>query len=142
MKNNLTMSKEWKTATKGDVVESNAILGGKIGLRLSADIHPGAGRQAHFFYSTNRGVFHEIGKPLVLNEGWLFFMGYRSAIFNYATGALGGEVVASHFGILNLNNAWSRTSWGQQEPAGYNNVRDKYLCSAANRQLKRLDPRR
>lgn len=99
MKNNLAMDKGWKTATKGDVVESTVILGRRIWLRVSADIHPGVGRQAHFFYSTDGSAFHEIGKPLVLNDAWPFFMGYRFAIFNYATESLGGEVVVSRFGI-------------------------------------------
>jgi beta-xylosidase len=99
MKSNLTMSRGWKTATKGDVVESAPISGGKIWLRVSADIHPGEGRQAHFFYSADGSAFHEIGKPLTLNYAWFFFMGYRFAIFNYATESLGGEVIASRFDI-------------------------------------------
>jgi beta-xylosidase len=99
MKTNLTMSRGWKTANKGDEIESTAIAGNKIWLRATADIHPGAGRQAHFFYSTDGSAFHEIGKPLVLNEAWPFFMGYRFAIFDYATKSLGGEVIASRFDI-------------------------------------------
>jgi beta-xylosidase len=99
MKSNLTMSRGWKTATKGDVVESAPVSGGKIWLRVAADIHPGEGRQAHFFYSADGSAFHEIGKPLTLNYAWFFFMGYRFAIFNYATESLGGEVIASRFDI-------------------------------------------
>jgi len=99
MKNNLTMGRGWKTTSKGEVVESAPIAGSKIWLRATADIHPGAGRQAHFFYSTDGKKFRPIGDPLVLSDAWQFFMGYRFAIFNYATESLGGEILVSRFDI-------------------------------------------
>jgi hypothetical protein len=32
-----------------------------------------------------------------MNNAWQFFMGYRYAIFNYATTTLGGTVTVSRF---------------------------------------------
>lgn len=99
MKNHLAMGKGWKTTSKGDVVESAPIAERKIWLRATADIHPGPGRKAHFFYSTDGKTFRAIGDPLLLNDAWPFFMGYRFAIFNYATELLGGEILVSSFEI-------------------------------------------
>ena len=57
-----------------------------------ADIRPGAGRPARFSYSTDGVTFTRLGPAFTLNNAWQFFMGYRFAIFNYATQALGGAV--------------------------------------------------
>ncbi|MDR3735309.1 MAG: glycoside hydrolase 43 family protein [Acidobacteriaceae bacterium] len=97
MENNLTMDKHWKTVTTGTEVASAPVTGGKIWLRASADIRPGAKRTGSFAYSTDGVTFQNIGEPFVLNNEWMFFMGYRYGIFNYATQSLGGAVKVSSF---------------------------------------------
>jgi hypothetical protein len=66
-------------------------------LRATADIRPGSGRQARFSYSTDGVTFTALGAALTLNNAWQFFMGYRYAMFNYATQALGGTVTVRAF---------------------------------------------
>lgn len=95
----LTMDSNWNTASTGSEVAGINLPSGtsKIWLRASADIHPGSGRTAAFYYSTDGTTFQTIGSPYVLNSTWNFFMGYRYAIFNYATSSLGGSVVVNSF---------------------------------------------
>ncbi len=97
MENHLTMNRHWQTTGTGTVVKSHPVSGGKIWLRVSADIRPGPGRTAKFSYSTDGRTFRPIGTPFVMDTDWQFFMGYRYAIFNYATRSLGGEVRVSSF---------------------------------------------
>ena len=74
----------------GTEVANAPISGGKIWLRVSADIRPGEERTGNFSYSTDGVTFKSIGPSFVLNNEWMFFMGYRYGIFNYATQSLGG----------------------------------------------------
>ena len=48
-------------------------------------------------YSLDGKTFTPIGEPFVLNSEWMFFMGYRYGIFNYATQSLGGVVNVASF---------------------------------------------
>ena len=66
-------------------------------VRASADIRPGASRKGRFAYSTDGVTFLPIGTGFTLNNAWQFFMGYRFAVFNYATTALGGAVDVEAF---------------------------------------------
>lgn len=101
MENNLTVTQNWKqqwqTTGTGTEVASQPISAGRIWLRASADIHPGPGHTAHFSWSSDGRNFEPIGSPFVLETEWQFFMGYRFAIFNYATQSLGGKVRVSSF---------------------------------------------
>jgi beta-xylosidase len=97
MVNNLTMDRSWNTTSTGTEVASAGMSGGRIWLRVSVDIRPGANDQGHFSYSTDGTTFTPIGPPFVLGNAWQFFMGYRFAIFNFATQALGGVVDVSSF---------------------------------------------
>jgi beta-xylosidase len=97
MKNGIEMDEHWNTKDLGKEVASIPIAGGKVWLRAGADIRPGAGRQAVFSYSTDGATFTRVGGPFVLKNAWQYFMGYRFAIFNYATSELGGAVRVSSF---------------------------------------------
>jgi beta-xylosidase len=92
----LTMTSTWATSSKGSQSKSATISGGKIWLRIYADIHVGTGRQGMFYYSTDGKTYTLMGS-LTLNNAWNFFMGYRYGIFNYATKALGGSVTVGSF---------------------------------------------
>jgi beta-xylosidase len=95
--NGLTMDGSWNTTGTGTEAASAAVSGGRIWLRASADIRPGSGRQARFSYSTDGVTFIALGPAFTLNNAWQFFMGYRYAIFNYATRTLGGAVTVRKF---------------------------------------------
>jgi beta-xylosidase len=99
MEDGLTMDRHWNTTSTGTEVASAPVRGGKIWLRVSADVRPGADRTAHFFYSTDGHRFLPIGRPFVMTSDWHFFMGYRFAIFNYATKSLGGAVTVPSFDL-------------------------------------------
>ncbi|GAA3828871.1 family 43 glycosylhydrolase [Sphaerisporangium flaviroseum] len=99
MTNGLTMNSSWATTGTGTEAASANISGGRLWLRVNADIRPGSGRQARFSYSTDGVNFTALGPAFTLNNAWQFFMGYRFGIFNYATQALGGAVTVRRFDL-------------------------------------------
>jgi beta-xylosidase len=100
MTNGLTMSTSgWTTTGTGTEQAGATVSGGKIWLRVSANIQPGSGRTAGFSYSTNGSTFSPLGPAFTLNNDWQFFMGYRFGVFNYATSALGGSVTVNQFAV-------------------------------------------
>jgi beta-xylosidase len=99
MVNGLTMDGNWNTTGTGTEAAGAAVSGGRIWLRVNADIRPGSGRQARFSYSTDGATFTSLGPAFMLNNAWQFFMGYRFGIFNYATRALGGAVTVKRFDL-------------------------------------------
>ncbi|MFC4592501.1 family 43 glycosylhydrolase [Sphaerisporangium corydalis] len=99
MTNGLTMNSSWATTGTGSEAASASISGGRLWLRVNADIRPGSGRQARFSYSTDGVNFTGLGPAFTLNNAWQFFMGYRFGIFNYATQSLGGAVTVRRFDL-------------------------------------------
>jgi beta-xylosidase len=99
MVNGLSMDSAWNTTSTGTEAASAPISGGRIWLRANADIRPGSGRQGRFSYSTDGVTFVPLGSALTLNNAWQFFMGYRFAMFSYATQALGGAVTVRRFDL-------------------------------------------
>jgi beta-xylosidase len=99
MTNGLTMTSSFATDSTGSEVASASVSGGKLWLRITADITPGSNRQGKFYYSTDGAQFTQLGNALTLDKTWSFFMGYRYAIFNYATQALGGAITVSSFQV-------------------------------------------
>jgi beta-xylosidase len=100
MTNGLTMSTNgWATTGTGTEAAGANVSGGRVWLRVDADIHPGSGRTATFSYSTDGTTFTTLGPPFTLNNDWQFFMGYRFGIFDYATTALGGSVTVNRFAV-------------------------------------------
>jgi beta-xylosidase/chitodextrinase len=96
MTSGLTMDSSWATTGTGSEVAGAAVSGGKIWLRIAADIHVGSGKVGKFSYSTDGVNFTQLG-TFTMGNAWQFFMGYRYAIFNYATSALGGSVAVDSF---------------------------------------------
>ncbi|MFE7812052.1 glycoside hydrolase 43 family protein [Streptomyces sp. NPDC057433] len=97
MVDGLTMDGSWNTTGTGTERASAGLTGSRVRLRVSADIRPGAGRRAQFSYSTDGSAYVSLGPAFTLNNAWQFFMGYRYAVFNYATRALGGSVRVARF---------------------------------------------
>ncbi|KFZ20966.1 hypothetical protein V502_02960 [Pseudogymnoascus sp. VKM F-4520 (FW-2644)] len=94
----LAMTSTWATSSTGSEVASETISGDRVWLRIYADIHVGSGKEASFYYSSDGQNFKKMGS-LVLGSSWQFFPGYRYAIFNFATKALGGEVQVESFTV-------------------------------------------
>ena len=99
MTDGLTMDSSWNTTGTGVERAGAAVSGGKVWLRVNADIRPGSTSRATFSYSTNGTTFTPLGPAFTLNNQWQFFMGYRYAIFNHATQSLGGSVTVDRFDL-------------------------------------------
>ena len=97
MTTGLAMDGSWHTTSTGSEAASAPISGGRIWLRVNADIHPGSGRVARFSYSTDGVNFAALGPTFTLDNTWQFFMGYRFGVFNFASQALGGAVTVHSF---------------------------------------------
>jgi beta-xylosidase len=98
MVNNLTLNASWNTSSTGSEVAGANVSGGKIWLRVVGNIRTDAGGgQARFYYSNDGSQFTQLGNVFTMKREWQFFTGYRYAILNYATQALGGSVTVSSF---------------------------------------------
>ncbi|KAI0191065.1 glycoside hydrolase family 43 protein [Astrocystis sublimbata] len=97
MVNGISMSSNWATRSTGSTAASKPISKGKVYLRGTVNINPGAGRTGSFSYSTDGNTYTPLGSSLTLNNDWQFFMGYRWGIFNFATSKLGGSVHVESF---------------------------------------------
>lgn len=105
MVNQLDLNTNWSTKNTGVVAASSGLAAGasEVWLRIKADITPAFGsntqRQATFWYSTDGSNFKQLGGGFGLTNTWQFFTGYRFGVFNFATKALGGEVVVKSFAL-------------------------------------------
>ncbi|MEO3755486.1 glycoside hydrolase 43 family protein [Streptomyces sp. B6B3] len=97
MVDGLTMDSNWNTTGTGTERASAALSGTRVWLRAQADIRPGSPRPGRFSYSTDGTNFTGLGPDFTMGNDWRFFMGYRYAIFNHATQALGGAVTVERF---------------------------------------------
>ncbi|WP_427164559.1 glycoside hydrolase family 43 protein [Streptomyces sp. C1-1] len=93
----LTMDGSWNTTGTGTELASAATSGDRVWLRATADIRPGSARPGTFSYSTDGINFTRLGPAFSMGNDWRFFMGYRFALFNHATQALGGAVRVLRF---------------------------------------------
>ncbi|WP_255945595.1 glycoside hydrolase family 43 protein [Streptomyces odontomachi] len=100
MVDGLTMDSNWNTTGTGTERASAGVSGDRIWLRAHADVHPGAPRPATFSYSTDGTTFTTLGPTFTMGNNWPFFMGYRYAMFNHATQALGGSVKVERFELV------------------------------------------
>jgi beta-xylosidase len=69
-----------------------------IFLKMDCDFKNRADK-AHCFYSLDGNKWTAIGKPLQMAYTLPHFMGYRFALFNYATKATGGFVGFDYFRV-------------------------------------------
>ncbi|MBB3074118.1 glycoside hydrolase family 43 protein [Streptomyces violarus] len=97
MVNGLTMDGNWNTTGTGTEVASATVTGNRVRLRAAADIRPGSARPGTFSYSLDGINFIRLGPAFSMGNDWRFFMGYRFALFNHATQALGGAVRVTRF---------------------------------------------
>lgn len=99
MVNGLTMDVNGNTAGTGTEAARADLSGGRIRLRASAGIRPGAPRPGTFSCSTDGVTFVRPGPAFTMGTSRQFFMGHRFAIFNHATQALGGSVRVPRFAL-------------------------------------------
>ncbi|WP_050370739.1 glycoside hydrolase family 43 protein [Streptomyces acidiscabies] len=99
MVNGLTMDGSWNTTGTGTEAASVPVTANRLWLRTNADIRPGAARSGTFSYSLDGVTFTRLGPAFSMGNAWQFFMGYRFALFNHATRALGGSVRVSRFEV-------------------------------------------
>ena len=94
---------EQATVTEGlgDVASGESDLW----LRITADVTPSFGQAggqntAQLEYSIDGGgTFTQLGPDFAIPNRWEFFMAYRFAVFNFATGQLGGSVLVKEFDL-------------------------------------------
>jgi beta-xylosidase len=98
MVNNINMDTSWNTTSTGNEVACACVSGGRVWLHLSVDIRPGVNRQTLLLQHRRKPV-HVAWQPFTMTNDWQFFMGYRFAIFNFATQALGGSVTVDSFSL-------------------------------------------
>ncbi|HSC66262.1 MAG TPA: hypothetical protein VLC79_01115 [Cellvibrio sp.] len=95
-----TLDSSWNTSSIGTESASANISGGKIWLRVDADVRTtSGGGSARFYYSTNGVQFTQLGGAFTMKREWQYFLGYRFGIFNYATQSLGGSVRINSFDL-------------------------------------------
>lgn len=90
-------SANWATQSDGSVVGTAAIDVDTVWFRISADMRAAGTQLANFSYSTDGRDFTQLGGSYTLANDWEYFMGYRYAIFNFATEALGGSIEVLSF---------------------------------------------
>ncbi|KAK4113205.1 glycoside hydrolase family 43 protein [Canariomyces notabilis] len=98
---NLTVS-TWQTSSMGSVAATGPTVSGReVWLRIQADITPAFGttqeRRTTFSYSLDGTTFTTLGPAFAMTNDWRYFTGYRYGVFNFATKALGGEVLVKSF---------------------------------------------
>ncbi len=91
---------QWTTNGLGNEVAGANVSGGKIWLRVEANVRSdNGGANARFSYSTDGQTFIPLGNTYNMTKDWQYFLGYRFAIFNYATSALGGAIKVNSFTV-------------------------------------------
>lgn len=101
MRNDATQdsANSWATISTGTVAATASLSTTTIWLRTVMDVQAAGSRLATLFYSTDGSTFQQLGPAFQMDNGWEYFMGYRFAIFNFASKALGGSVKATEWTI-------------------------------------------
>lgn len=93
----------WQTTSTGTVDETGPSVDNTtdVWFRIAVDNRPvpasSTTRNATFAYSVDGTNFVRIGPTFAMESTWEFFPGPRYSVFNYATEALGGEVLVKGF---------------------------------------------
>lgn len=105
MVNNLNLDSNWATSSIGTIAATGPTLAAEtkeVWLRVQADITPAFSgttvqRTTTFWYSTDGSKYTQLGPAFSMTNAWQFFSGYRYAVFNHATKALGGQATVKSF---------------------------------------------
>ena len=102
-----------------DAVETVPLTQNLIYFRISCDFKYQRDR-ATFYYSLDGSEWHETGNTLRMSYELSHFMGYRFALFNYATESAGGYVDFDFFRISESLDSPSRVgSMNESIPTGF-----------------------
>ncbi|KAL2879888.1 hypothetical protein SGCOL_004934 [Colletotrichum sp. CLE4] len=102
MVNNILMIPDdgWHTVNKGDEIDGVEVSGTTVWLRLEVGVNSLYSQEGRFSFSTDGIHFESLGEPHEeIDRGFVFFMGYRYGVFNYATLARGGVVTVKSVSI-------------------------------------------
>ncbi|KAL4789743.1 glycosyl hydrolase [Aspergillus venezuelensis] len=103
---------DWELVSNGSVKEAVSLKSHKMWLRVKVDLgaatphvkgYGEAARYAKFEYSYDGTEFECLGPTYELTKSIAGYVGYRFAVFNFATKALGGEIRLRHCDL----EAWS-----------------------------------
>lgn len=101
-------------------VESIPLTQDNIYLKIACDFRNRTDK-AYFYYSLNETSWNRIGNTLQMSYTLTHFMGYRFALFNYATESTGGYVDFDYFRINNSSTVESGIKdINQNIPEGFN----------------------
>ncbi len=95
----ITLDNNWQTSNIGTEIMSAPLSKfQRVWLRAVADVRTSEeGGYARFYYSIDGAHFIPMGDNFKMKRDWRYFLGYRFAIFNYATVKLGGSVTIENF---------------------------------------------
>jgi beta-xylosidase len=100
MTTDITLDAKWNTDSIGEQIASEAFSGNNVWFKAAADIRSSEGGGfADFYYSTDGVEFKPLGQRFIMKRDWPYFLGYRFALFNYATESLGGQVSFKQFAV-------------------------------------------
>ncbi|KAI0967188.1 glycosyl hydrolase family 43 protein [Xylaria arbuscula] len=87
------------TLDLGSVVATAPVPNGvkDLWFRVDMDVRPDGPHTAIFFYSADGDAWTQLGGAYELYTSYLWFLGYRFGIFNFATAALGGSIKVLSF---------------------------------------------
>ena len=101
-------------------VESIPLTQDSIYLKIACDFRNRTDK-AYFYYSLDGTSWNRIGNTLQMSYTLVHFMGYRFALFNYATESTGGYVDFDYFRINNSSTVESGIKdINQNIPEGFN----------------------
>ncbi|KAJ5358477.1 glycosyl hydrolase [Penicillium cataractarum] len=94
------VSQDWEVVSKGSIKAETLLATERVWLRIHANIEATCAdgrekepRQALFEYSFDGTTFTQIGPLFTMDNTGLGWLGYRFAVFSFATKALGGQLV-------------------------------------------------
>ncbi|KAF2621075.1 glycoside hydrolase family 43 protein [Macroventuria anomochaeta] len=94
---------DWECKSAGSVEAETPLASSRLWLRIVADLraawvagYENVTRKATFHYSFDGVTFMPLGPEYALSRSTAGFVGYRFALFNFATKALGGKVKVQH----------------------------------------------
>jgi beta-xylosidase len=103
---------DWSVDSNGAMKAETSLTHKRVWLRIKADITPAFShgleketRYSTFEYSYDGTLFTQLGPDFLLTNEAIGFVGYRFAIFNFATKTLGGQLVLEQCDV----NSWNES---------------------------------
>ncbi|KAL2843943.1 glycosyl hydrolase [Aspergillus pseudoustus] len=94
---------DWECVSDGELRAEVPLKENQVWLRVKVDVRGAfvgktqtADRKASFEYSYDGEGFEQLGPVYTLTQSMAGYIGYRFALFNFATKALGGEIRVRH----------------------------------------------